>query len=133
MERLRIRRVIPHELDSEDLVKHVRADLIQQIFLRATTDMQPGIWYKIKYEESREKAYADDVELLVNLECDTIPERAVVYRSPETKFLPPVKSFRQKLKNCMKYLRDKTGGGPEIVMINGKGYIQSNGNIAQDH
>ena len=109
MERLRIRRLIPNELASEALVTHVRKDLIQQIILRATTDMRPGLWYKIKYEESREQTYADDFELLVNLEYDTIPERAVIYQMPETQFLPPEKSFRQRLKNCVKYLRNKKG------------------------
>lgn len=133
MNQLRIRRRIPHEVYSEELVKYVREDLIRQILLRATTDMRLGIWYKIKYEESQEKSFEDDVELIINLEYGTIPERAVVYRSPESQFLPPVKSFKQKLKNCVKYLRDKTGDSMETVSINGKEYIQSNGNIAQDH
>lgn len=118
MERLRIRRVIPHELDSEDTVRHVREDLIQQIILRATTDMRPGRWYKIKYEESREKAYEDDVELRIELAYDIIPERVVaervvVFKVPEEVLLPPEKSLWQKLKNCVKYLRHKTGGQPE--------------------
>lgn len=133
MDRLRIMRVIPRELVSEDTVRHVGEDMIRQIFLRATLDMRPGIWYKIKFEESREKAYADDVELRIELAYDIIPERAVVYKAPEEILLPPEKSFRQKLKNCVRYLRDKTGGSLETVMIKGKEYIQSNGKIAQDH
>ena len=114
MDRLRIMRVIPHELESEDTVRHIREDMIRQIFLRATLDMRPGIWYKIKFEESREKAYVDDIALRVELEYDTVPERAVVFKAPEEFLLPPEKSLRQKLKNCVKYLRHKTGERLEV-------------------
>jgi len=96
----------------------------------------PDQWYRIRLSFNEMTDYemlrfatddSDPMVWIARVDVDAIPERVVAYRSPETQFLPPEKSFRKKLKNCVKYLRDKTGGRMETE------YIQSNGNIAQDH
>lgn len=106
---------------SEYVVCSLFADVSQKLIKEIEFDS----WYRIKFSTNLRKEF-DCNEMTCKVAFERIPERAVVYRSPESQFLPPVKSFRQKLKNCVKYLRDKTGGSMETVSINGNEVNENN-------
>jgi len=93
---------------SEDVVCHLFADISQKLIKEIEFDS----WYRIKFSTNFRREYDCDV-MTCRVAFERIPERAVVFKAPEEFLLPPEKSFRQKLKNCVKYLRDKTGGQPE--------------------
>ena len=112
------------EEDLRYLKQRAEIELAKKLFEKALPDQ----WYRIRLSFKTMPNYEmlrftpDDSEPIVfiaKVDFDAIPERAVVYRSPETQFLQPEKSFRKKLKNCWRYMRDKTGGGVETVLIDG--------------
>ena len=113
--------------ETDDLLRNIKERLEAEISKKMWEKILPDQWYRIRLSFCNMPDYMNfvtysDLDVMVmqaRLNIDVIPERAVVYRSPESQFLPPVKSFRQKLKNCVKYLRDKTGGSMETVSING--------------
>ena len=76
----------------------------------------PDKYYKIRLKtEKLYKPLTDSKEYRLTLEYDQVPEKIAVYRSPEELNLVPETSTLNKLKNCIRYLRDKTGGKLEFI------------------
>lgn len=99
-----------------EINEYVVCNLFANISQRLIKEIEFDSWYRIKFSTNFREEFDCDI-MRCEVAFERIQERAVVYRSPETQFLTSAKSFRQKLKNCVKYLRDKTGGGLETETL----------------
>lgn len=102
--------------------EHVR--YIAQAQARALLDgvigrITPDKWYAIRLSEKDE--VIDDVvayRKTMTVEIEPAQEKMVVHISPEQIHLSKCDiPLKQKLKNCIAYLRDKSGGTTEMVEV----------------
>ena len=88
----------------------------RSIFVSLVSYVISDRYYKIRL--GKEKTYSpltDSTVYKITLEYNQVPEKIAVYRSPEELNLVPETSTLNKLKNCIRYLRDKTGGKLEFI------------------
>lgn len=81
-------------------------DIIKRIVRDGTIDQKK--WYTFRYEKRRELGYTPwGKENVTTFAVEINPTRAdaVIIKTLEERYLIPTKSFRQKLKHCMKYLK----------------------------
>lgn len=116
-----LKTMISYEKNSvtEESLQRIKLRSEAELAVKLFEKMMPDQWYRVRLSFKNMEHFemlrytTDDSDpwvWIARVDLDAIPERVVAYRSPETQFLPPEKSFRQKLKNCVKYLRHKSGG-----------------------
>lgn len=81
-----------------------------ELFVALADYVDSAGYYIIKYDIMQHPADYDCDELCMYINVDRIMERTVKIKTPEQMHLRPSKSFKDKLKCCARYLRDKTGG-----------------------
>ena len=88
----------------------------RKLMEEAVSEMEPERWYAVKLGRETSMEYGvDGVMLKTSLTVSPATEKTAVYIPPEDMFLKDKNetSFWQKLKNCIAYLTDKTGGKME--------------------
>lgn len=109
--RFKIPNDCPTGISDEIITNQTRSILVSLV-----SYVVPDRYYKIRL--GKEKTFSpldDSTAYYLTLEYDQVPEKIAVYRSPEELNLVPETSTLNKLKNCIKYLRDKTGGKLEFT------------------
>ena len=96
---------------SEDLAKHYVKLQREKLFADLSEKIEPNRWYLIRLSDRRAYNYTfGETTYTLYLDCETAKEKQVLYHSSEEMYLKTAPKFSQKLKNCIKYLRDKSGG-----------------------
>lgn len=93
------------ELD-EHYSKCALNDIIKRMVRDGTIDQEK--WYTFRYGKRRERCYTPwGEEEVTTFAVEINPAKAdvVIIKTAEEKYLLPAKTFRQKLKHCMKYLK----------------------------
>lgn len=86
---------------------------LQKLMEEAVSEMEPERWYAVKLSSDTSLEYgADGLMLKTSLTVTPAVEKTAVFISSEDIYLKDKNktSFRQKLKNCLAYLKDKKGG-----------------------
>ena len=96
---------------SEDLAKHCKKEQVRDLF----AELHDMIELNRRYSMMLSETLDEDCEVGVTIctfyiDCDPAIEKKIVRISPEEMYFKPSKGFIEKLKNCIRYLRDKTGG-----------------------
>ncbi len=105
---------LPMNADAE-LIKSVEELKFRKLMEEAVSAMEPGRWYAVKLDRAGSPEFGfgiDGMVLRSSLTVTPASEKTAVYISPEDMFLKNnvQVSFWEKIKNCIKYLRDKSGG-----------------------
>lgn len=103
---------VPMNADSE-LIENIEKIKFQKLMEEAVSKMEPGHWYAIRLDRQASPQFGGDgMVLKSSLTVTPASEKTAVYISPEDMFLKNnvQVSFWEKIKNCIKYLRDKSGG-----------------------
>ena len=89
----------------------------KDLFATAAEAISEGCYYKIYFETSSEDVYrdfgfpAEEVILRLNIEPLRMKHMEAVYIPPENIYLyHSDRSLKDKLRNCIKYLKDRSGG-----------------------
>ena len=97
----------------DEIVKAKKKDL----FATAAEAISEGVYYKIYFETSSEDVYrdfgfpAEEVILRLNIEQLRMKHMEAVYIPSEDIYLYHTdRSLKEKLRNCFKYLKDRSGG-----------------------
>lgn len=97
----------------DEIVKVKKKDL----FATAAEAISEGVYYKIYFETSSEDVYrdfgfpAEEVILRLNIEQLRMKHMEAVYIPSEDIYLYHTdRSLKEKLRNCFKYLKDRSGG-----------------------
>lgn len=97
----------------DEIVKVKKKDL----FATAAEAISEGLYYKIYFETSSEDVYrdfgfpAEEVILRLNIEPIRMKHMEAVYIPSEEIYLcRPDRSLKEKLRNCIRYLKDRSGG-----------------------
>lgn len=122
-QRVYIPSMLPEE-DAQIYVGNKRAQFVTEA-LTESGYLQDGGFVTLRYSETRGAAL--DLETLYNVEemdivqmsveLEPVKQYKAVYHAPEEIYLPPERSLKAKLKNCLAYLRDKTGGTIETEEV----------------
>lgn len=109
MEKIAITRCIYNDLWEEE----IKDKAMMQLGAEIVKNLYAGAWYRVKLNTSEERI-GDVKDFLAEMEYETIQENVIVCKPPEKLFLQPEKTIWKKLKNCWRYLQDKTGGYIEV-------------------
>ena len=122
-QRVYIPSMLPEE-DVEIVVGNKRAQLVTKA-LTESGYLQDGGFVTLRYSEKRDEALdlktlynADGMDIVqMSVELEPVKQYKAVYHAPEEVYLPPERSLKAKLKNCLAYLKDKTGGTIETEEV----------------
>lgn len=96
---------------SEDLAKHCKKEQVRNLFAELPDKIELNRRYSMMLSEVLyEDREVDGTICTFYIDCDPAIEKKIVRISPEEMYFKPSKGFIEKLKNCIGYLRDKTGG-----------------------
>lgn len=91
----------------DEIVKAKKKDL----FATAAEAISERVYYKIYFETRSEfRLQYEEVILKLNIEPLRIKHMEAVYTPPEEIILRPAKPLKEKLRNCIRYLKDRSGG-----------------------
>ena len=94
-----------------DAVNHYAKAQARELLDAALGKIEKNTWYAIKMSESDfEPSSQPLIRKTMTVEIKKVWLERVEIRSAEELMLTPSTSFRTKLKNCISYMRDKTGG-----------------------
>ena len=99
-----------------DELDHIVEDGKGSLFKEAAKQISEGVFYKIIYKTMTE---ADPVESMAQITFSLAIEplrmkhMEAVYKAPEDIYFRPEKSLKDKLRNCIRYLKDRSGGNIE--------------------
>lgn len=94
----------------DDVVAHMEKAQTKELMEAVISELEKDKWYAIQLSEHYELCEGDCIQKRMAVEFKPCQEQTLVYRPPEQMFLTPTKSIKQKLKNCIRYMRDKSGG-----------------------
>lgn len=102
---------------SSELIERVVRQQARKLIDSVLGQIEKDKWYAIRMTESDFEAFdADKMTKTMRMEIKPAREQTIVYKPPEM-MLIPTPSLKEKLKNCIKYLKDKSGGSYEIKEI----------------
>ena len=99
--------VPPNELDQ--IIK----DGKKRLFQEASDQIAEGAYYKIIYKIRTEDDPIKQMDVIcLNLDIEPlrIKHFEAIYKAPEEIILRPAKPLKEKLRNCIRYLKDRSGG-----------------------
>lgn len=84
----------------------------KELFATAAEAISEGLYYKIYFETRSEFRYQyEEVILKLNIEPLRMKHMEAVYIPSENIYLcRPDRPLKEKLRNCIKYLKDRSGG-----------------------
>lgn len=96
----------------DDVVAHMEKAQTMELLMEAMmSELVKDKWYAIRLSEHDDPLYEEGcIQKRMAVEFKPCQEQTIVYRPPEQMFLTPTKGIKQKLKNCIRYMRDKSGG-----------------------
>lgn len=108
------------EADAQNIVKIKRERFVTEA-LTESGYLQDGGFVTLRYSEARGPDidhYAEDIDIVqMSVELEPVKQYKAVYHAPEETYFYPTRSLKAKLKNCLAYLRDKTGGTIETEEV----------------
>lgn len=100
-----------------EAVAHIAKAQARELLDTVLGGIEKDKWYAIRMSEIDDllsEEYGIRKQMIVEIE--PCREQTLVYKPPE-RMLMPSPSLKEKLKNCIKYLKDKSGGSYEIKEI----------------
>ena len=96
---------------SDELAQRCIKEQRERLFAGLSERIEPNRFYSIRLSDRIEEHYmSGETVFTLYLEYEPAIEKQIVHVSPEEMCFKPSTTLRQKLKNCVAYLRDKTGG-----------------------
>ena len=100
--------MLHHPEDCHESLRKLRADLFSELANHVENNGKFAINYSERQEVFRESEFK---KIVLCVDIWRVPETTIRFISAESKYLQPKKNMRDKLKCCIRYLLDKTGGG----------------------
>ena len=103
----------PEDFVNPEIFEATERMKFRELMEKAVSQMEPERWYAVKLSKDTSMEYGvGGVKLETSLTVTHVPEKTAVYIPPEDIFLKNKNrsSLWQKLKNCVAYLMDRTGG-----------------------
>lgn len=96
---------------SDEQAQHWIKEQRARLFADLSEKIEPNRFYSIMLSDSTDEHYmSGETIYTLYLEIEPAIEKQIVHVSPEEMYFKPSTTLRQRLKNCVAYLRDKTGG-----------------------
>lgn len=102
----------PHMVPVDEL-DHIVEDGKKSLFQEASDQIAEGVCYKIIYKIRTEDDPINQLDVICfNLDIEPLRFKhfEAIYKAPEDIYFRPEKSLKDKLRNCIRYLRDHSGG-----------------------
>lgn len=101
----------PNDAPSE-ILERMAQDQARNLLDGMLSHIDKDKWYAIRWTDiGYEKSDPFTLTKTMQIEIEPIREKNMIWVSPEETYLYPMDApFMQKLKNCIRYMRDKTGG-----------------------
>lgn len=101
----------PHMVQDPAALDHIMEDTKERLFIEASKKIEEGVYYKVRYRNRTElNPTMNEVTFIFDMEPLRMKHMEAVYTPPEEICLRPEKSLKDKLRNCIRYLKDRSGG-----------------------
>lgn len=100
----------PYMVHDPAALDHIVEDAKGRLFKEASKKIEEGVYYSVLYRIRTEQNPAMK-EITLILDLERMKHMEAVYKQPEDIYLcRPEKSLKEKLRNCIRYLKDRSGG-----------------------
>ena len=100
----------------DEVVTHIEKVQTKELMEAMIPELKKDKWYAIRLSEYHDHLYEGDyIQKRMVMEFKPCQEQTIVYKSSEQINFTPTKSLKDKLKNCIRYMRDKSGGVYELT------------------
>lgn len=99
----------PYMVQDSEALDNMVEDAKGRLFKEASKKIEDGVYYAVLYRiRTEQNPMMNEVTLILDLE--RMKHMEAVYKQPEEICLRPEKSLKDKLRNCIRYLKDRSGG-----------------------
>ena len=100
----------PYMVHDPEALDHIVEDAKGRLFKELSKKIEEGVYYSVLYRIRTEQNPAmKEITLLLDLE--RMKHMEAIYKQPEDIYLCRAeRSLKDKLRNCIRYLKDRSGG-----------------------